>query len=453
MHRRNTTLLFYVTIIFYNIILHTHIQATFETDLQNGTTQQHKKKYARALTFFEHALYNMPPDKTLRLKLANCFLALGNACFHTQNTDHALHAFNNILRISPNIAAAHHNIAFTLAEKCGQHKQALKHYEQTIKLKPNDAEAHFCYALSLLATGNLYHGFRHYEWRWKRSPDKKPRRHFTYPLEKQLNMQDIKNKRIVLRAEQGLGDTLHFIRYAQILKNMGATIIVEIQKPLVPLLSLCDYIDEIIPIGEKLPPFDYQTPLTSLAHILRTPKYTIPQNIPYLRTDATIKNYWQQKLAHDTNFKIGICWQGSIDHGPLKFMPFHYFAQLAKLPQISVYSLQKKDTNIIDTGDIISFENFDINNGPFMDTAALMQNLDLIITVDTSIAHLAGGLGIPVWVILPFPAEWRWLIGKSHSPWYPTMRLFRQKKVGEWDDVVQEIKYELLKQSRSESKD
>ncbi|MDR3550757.1 MAG: glycosyltransferase family 9 protein, partial [Candidatus Babeliales bacterium] len=173
---------------------------------------------------------------------------------------------------------------------------------------------------------------------------------------------------------------------------------------------------------------------------------TVPAEIPYVQINQQLVDRWHDRLSSDQNFKIGICWHGNTIHGQEKFMPLSYFAQLAQLPHVSLYSLQQhhgldqldaiEDKNLIKTFD----SNFDAV--PFTDTAAVMKNLDLIITIDTSIAHLAGALGVPVWVILPQNADWRWMIDRSDSPWYPTMKLFRQKQPG-WQEVINKIKRNL----------
>lgn len=428
---------------------------SFESYLKQGKQSVDTKDFDSALHSFKQALSHMPDKAQEMTDLGNALLNLGNIFFNMRKTDKALEAFNAILSISDTITAAHHNLAFTIYEQVGDFKQAISHYKRILELNPNAIESHFCLALAYLANGDLENGFKEYEYRWKRTNDSP--RSFTYPLPKLWDgKKDIAGKRVLIRVEQGLGDTLQFIRYAKELKKMNATVIAEVQKPLVSLLSLVDYLDEIIPFKSPVPEFDYQIPMLNLPLAFNTTLQTIPAPTNYLRASPALIKSWHSTLAADTKFKIGICWEGDKAHGPSKFMPLRYFTRLAHLPKVSVYSLQKNQESDpahaqkIDPA-IKQFGNdFDTTNGSFMDTAAIMKNLDLVITVDTSIAHLAGGLDIPVWIVLPFPAEWRWLTERSDSPWYPTMRLFRQTKFGDWEAVFSQIVEALAKVKRHE---
>ena len=205
------------------------------------------------------------------------------------------------------------------------------------------------------------------------------------------------------------------------------------------LLSLCPYIDSVTTDRTIINP-DYAIPMLSLPYLFDTELETILSEIPYLYADANLITYWKEKLKTDTNFKVGLCWNGS---GTEKDVPVELFAHFSKIPGISLYSLQKngsKDLNKLQNNPIIDFgPELDEEHGGFMDTAAIMKSLDLVITIDTSIAHLAGGLGTPVWTLLPYSADWRWFRDRDDSPWYPTMRLFRQAKQDEWGSVIQDI--------------
>lgn len=406
-----------------------------------GDIHTAQKRHERALEYYARAVECTINDMNNKLTLGNKLLNLGNHFFGCRKPHHALKAFRCALKLSDRFSAVHHNIGFTLAEQLGDHTAALKHYAYALNLKPNDAEAHFCAAMSRLALGQLHTGFDEYTWRWQRG-SRAPRQ-WTYPLDKQWHGESVTDKRILIRVEQGLGDTLHFIRYAQFLHKAGACVLVETQRPLVQLLERCEYLDEIIAIGSPLPAFDYQIPMLDLPHVFETTNKTIPANVPYLRADKKLTQQWRERLPQDSSFKIGICWHGDAAHGHSKFMPLEYIARLAHLENVRLYCLQK--FNGLDQLDavsektmIVQFDELDTDNGPFMDTAALMKNLDLVITADTSIAHLAGGLGVPTWVVLPFPAEWRWQHGTT-TPWYPTMKLFRQKTYNQWDDVLEDI--------------
>jgi tetratricopeptide (TPR) repeat protein len=418
---------------------------SFKANLCAGQLDTTNNELKRAYNELNQALTIKPSTPQEQHELANSLLHLGLCFFNHRRTDDALATFRQILTLSPLYGAVHHNIAFTLAEQAGMHHLALSHYEKALKRQPDLPEVHFCAAISYLATGNLVEGFTHYQWRWRRGQDRP--RSFAHPLPNQWNGEPLLNKTMYLRAEQGLGDTLQFIRYAELLKKQGATVLVECQKPLLTLLAQCPYIDGAHAIGTPSPAFDYQSPLMDLPYILKTTVETIPADIPYLFADKKLINEWHTKLSDDTHYKIGICWQGDQAHGPAKFMPKKLFTQLGTIPGVSLYSLQKIDGNNDNECCITIMHtfgpDFDESHGRFMDTAAIMKNLDLVITVDTSIAHLAGGLGVPTWIVLPFPAEWRWLLERSDSPWYPTMRLFRQTTFENWQPVIEELMKEI----------
>ena len=267
-------------------------------------------------------------------------------------------------------------------------------------------------------------------------------------------------KTIFLHAEQGLGDTFQFIRYARIAKEKGGTVIAGVQKPLVKLLSLCPYIDKVVSLDEKPPAFDLHAPLMSLPYILKTTIDSVPTDIPYLYADSELVEYWKKKqLSSDKNIKVGICWQGNNKYSTpmlratvaFKSIDINKLNPLGAVPGVSIYSLQKTTGTdqlktlapefMIHTFD----DDFDESNGRFMDTAAVIKNLDLVITVDTSIGHLAAALGKPTWVILPNPPDWRWMLERDDTPWYPTMRLFRQPTPGDWESVIEVVAQELKK--------
>jgi hypothetical protein len=224
-------------------------------------------------------------------------------------------------------------------------------------------------------------------------------------------------------------------------------------------MKLCPYIDSVISTEDPLPAFDVQAPLMSLPHILKTKIETIPLEIPYIFADENLTEYWKEKLSQDKNFKVGVCWQGNSNYSTpllratvaLKSIEAQQFAPLCTVPGVSLYSLQKTTgtdqlENLPKHMKLITFDDtFDQAHGRFMDTAAVMKNLDLIITVDTSISHLSSAMGIPTWVMIPNPPDWRWMINRNDTPWYPDMRLFRQPTPGDWDSVLKTITQELQK--------
>lgn len=372
---------------------------------------------------------------------------LGNRSFQKHDYDNACTHYRSILRTNNNLINVHYNLAMTL-RSMGRMEEAIHHYRKTLTARPMDASAHYGLAEALLSTGNFQEGWREFEWRYQRDGDS---RRFGDHL---WHNQDLTGKTILVRSEYGQGDTIQFVRYLPMLKDLGARVVLEAQPSLVRLLLPSAYIDEIVTVQENfdnLPDFDYQVPIMSLPNRFNTTIDSVPAEVPYLAADQELIDLWRDHLSHDTNFKIGICWDTSPYYeqfkSPLsqKSILLENFIPLAHLHGVSLYSLQKM--NGLDQLEMLPNEvtihtfgdEFDARNGRFMDTAAVIENLDLIITVDTSIAHLAGALGKPVWVVLPCVADWRWMQNRNTTPWYPTMRLFRQEYPGEWQPVMDNI--------------
>ncbi|MCL4229871.1 hypothetical protein KJZ61_04275 [Candidatus Dependentiae bacterium] len=375
---------------------------------------------------------------------------LANECFALYRLEEASTHYRYLIHRYPQFTSALYNAALT-SRYLGRMHEAQEYYATLLLNDPNNAHLHYGLAESLLTLGDFEQGFAEFEWRWKRDADT---RNFAQQLWD--GETSLEQKTILLRAEYGHGDTIQFIRYAQLLKNAGARVLVETPAPLVDLLSHCSYIDSVIPIGKPLPEFDAQLPIMSLAHAFKTTQKTIPNIIPYLEPDQQLMQEWHTKLANDHTFKIGICWDPSpyFDsfHSPLskKAVPLSLFYQLSHIPGVSLYSLQRingtdqlqhipQDMVVHEFGD-----DFDKTHGRFMDTAAVIPLLDLIITVDTSVAHLAGALGAQVWVLLPYVADWRWMQNTDSTPWYPTMRLFRQETPQNWEHVMDKVSRALI---------
>jgi tetratricopeptide (TPR) repeat protein len=254
----------------------------------------------------------------------------------------------------------------------------------------------------------------------------------------------LKNMRIILRAEWGLGDNIQFIRYAQLLHDQGAHIIMHSYPQLKSLFKLCPYIDQVISEGDAFPPHHLQIPLLSLPYVCQITQKTCTPCMPYLKVSQTLIEHWRSYLASYPSCNVGISWQGNGDSSapPLlnKNIPVKELACLADVKHCTFFNLQKNAPHLPIIPGLVSFDaSFDYLHGGFMDTAALMQSLDLIITIDTSIAHLAGALNRPVWLLLPYHSDWRWGIQGQTSPFYPSIRLFRQKEPGNWQAVMREV--------------
>lgn len=326
-----------------------------------------------------------------------------------------------------------------LLKQNGQFLAAIPYYQTVLKHDPYHVHAHIGYAQALLATGNYEQGFAELEWRLG-SP-------WSDTIELKEHLQKnrmLHNRIVVIEGEWGIGDCIMMLGFVRLLKERGATIILRTnQKPLVPLLQLQPYIDQVIDHTTQTPPCHWRIPLMSLPNLFPHNICTTHHAAPSLTIDCTQKTFWHDYLKTDTQFKIGICWHGNTIHGEEKFMPLRYFLALNTIAGVSLYSLQRlhgidQIAQVAENYALKQFpEPFDVI--PFFDTIAIMQELDLIITVDTSLAHLAGSLGCPVWVVLHFPAEWRWMTDRHDTPWYPTMRLFRKQKNCSWDHVAQQL--------------
>jgi FkbM family methyltransferase len=349
--------------------------------------------------------------------------------------------FEKALQLMPNDAVAHANLGAALVRQ-GRFDEGTANAERALRINPHYAEAHKNQAIVALLLGDFARGWPEYEWRWRCPASGLP----AIP-QSRWSGEPLAGRTLLLHWEQGLGDTIQFVRYARILKAKGARIIVCCQKPLRRLLERCDGIDQLVPNGDPLPPFDFWTPLLSIPGILRTTLDTIPGECGYIHPDAGLVAEWRRRLNEYTGFRIGIAWQGSPDfHADRqRSVPLKHFAELAKLSGVRLISLQKgpgtdQIKQLNHDFDLVHFgDELDSTSGPFMDSAAIMSIVDLIITSDTSVPHLAGAIGSQVWMGLSISPDWRWLLEREQSPWYPSMRLFRQQKLGDWQEVFQRI--------------
>jgi tetratricopeptide (TPR) repeat protein len=373
---------------------------------------------------------------------AKAYYNMGNAFKDRAQIDEAITAYQKALQLNPGYADACSNLGSALQEK-GEIDEAITAYQKTLKIDPNLAIAHVNMSLMLLLSGNFEQGWKEYEWRTKLKDF--PRRQLSQPM---WDGSDITGKTILLHAEQGYGDTMQFIRYAPLVAQRGAKVIIECLRELTSLLRNVEGVHQVIGRGEALPAFDLHCPLLSLPLVFDTTLESIPANIPYLSADPLFKEKWRDKVHADRlQYKIGLVWSGNPQHinEQKRSCSLDIFAPLSRLDNTTFYSLQKGEAaeqaknppqgmKLIDyTEDIPDFS----------DTAAFIENLDLVISVDTAAAHLAGALGKPVWTLLPFVPDWRWLLNRDDSPWYPTMRLFRQPSLGDWESVIEKVSAEL----------
>jgi Flp pilus assembly protein TadD len=415
--------------------------AEFHNNLGNSLRSQ--GKLDDAITSYRRAVELQPGNAVAHTNLGNILKDVGQL-------EESAACCRRALELEPEHVKAH-NILGTALTRLRRFEEALASYDRALRLKPDFPDAHFNLAMLMLLQADFEHGWIEYEWRWKL--DQFCKREFPAP---RWDGTPLAQRTILLHAEQGLGDTLQFVRYAALVKkqNPAAKVVLECPQQLMKLVATSPGIDRLVVRGNALPPFDVEAPLLSVPGILRTSLESIPAQIPYLFANAALVEMWHRKLAPIGGFRIGINWRGRLMTRE-RDLPIERFRVLTGVPGAQFISLQKGATReelsaargngppIVELGD-----DFDNSNGAFMDTAAVMMNLDLVISSDTSVPHLAGALGVPVWLALPYVPDWRFLLDRSDSPWYPTMRLFRQKKPGDWEGVVEEMKSALSERLR-----
>lgn len=354
--------------------------------------------------------------------------------------DEAEASFRTALRHNPNYANAHSNLGMMQSDR-GDVNEAEASFRHAIQLDPNLAEAHYNLGQHRLRMGDFEAGWEEHEWRLRVKKKVPSRRSYPQPL---WDGSPLDGQKILLHAEQGLGDTLQFVRYSKLVRERGGTVLLECAERLHRLLGRCPEIDQLVASGGPLPRFDVHAPLMSLPRIFGTRLETIPAAVPYLSADPALVEYWRCELEPLSGLKVGIVWQGNPKYAGdrLRSIRLEQFASLVRIEGVHLISLQKgagseqvpafaaRYRQLTDLG-----SRLDETSGPFMDTAAVMMNLDLLITPDTAAAHLAGALGVPVWLALTALPEPRWLLDREDSPWYPTVRLFRQAQRGHWNPV------------------
>jgi tetratricopeptide (TPR) repeat protein len=395
----------------------------------------------------EEAVASFRQAIRLRPNYAEAHTGLGAALQEQGKLEEAVASLEQAVRLRPRFAEGYNNLGVTLQEQ-GKLEEAVASLQTAVRLNPDFPEAHKNLAMLWLLMGNFEQGWPEYEWRRQRKETAS--RNFPQPI---WDGTPLDGRTILLHAEQGLGDTLQFIRYAPLVKEHGGTTVVECQPPLLRLLANCPGVDRLVPQGSRLPDVDVQAHILSLPGLFRTSLATVPATVPYLFADNQLVEHWRRELSAIRAFRVGIAWQGNpkFRKDRDRSVPLAHFAALARVPGVQLISLQKGPGTEQLAGVADHFPVTDLGSrldetaGAFMDTAAVMKNLDLVVTSDTVIPHLAGALGVPVWVALPLAPDWRWLLGREDSPWYPTMRLFRQTERGNWTEVFERIAGELHK--------
>lgn len=424
------------------------------------------QRWQDAVDAFHHAL-SLQPD------FAVACLDLGNALRELDRWDDALAAYDKALQLRPGYAQAWSNRG-VLLKRMGRLPEALQSYERALTLEPefldamvncstllkemmdleasmalnrralvvqpDNAGAHLNLAICHLLRGEFTEGFAHYEWRWKTEQLQGAVRPFAQPL--WTGAQPLAGKTLLLHAEQGLGDTVQFCRYARLLQARGARVLMEVQAPLLPLLRSLAGVDAWLRQGDALPPFDFHCPLLSLPLALGTTPDTVPAGNPYLFADTALAQDWGQRLGPATRRRVGLVWSGRPEHknDHNRSIPLQALRRLGAC-EVDLHCLQKefRAADLALDPQAMGIRLWADQLLSFADTAALITHMDLVIAVDTSVAHVAAALGKPVWLMLPFSPDWRWLLGQDSNPWYPGMRLFRQPAPGDWSAVVEQV--------------
>ncbi len=369
---------------------------------------------------------------------------LGNILRADVRLNEAVQLYDQALALSPDVAEIHSNKGVALHE-LGEREGAIGCYRRAIKLDPDDAETHRNLSMALLQGGEFGEGWKEFEWRWQTRHFAHTRRDWDKP---QWFGEALNGQTVLVHAEQGFGDSFQFCRFIPLIAERGGRVILEAPYVAQDVLGTVGEFESIISPGNPLPLYDYHIPMMSLPGTFETTIDTIPSPGAYLSVPVGAEIAWREKLKSAAGKKrVGIVWKGNSEHsGNLWRSPgLEVFRSLLTLEHVEFYSLQKDDgeKDLHDAG--LSAQVVDLHSqlNTFSDTAAVIDQLDLVITPDTSVAHLSGALGCPTWIMLPHVAEWRWGIGREDSPWYPDARLFRQSTSGDWERVISKIRDEL----------
>jgi tetratricopeptide (TPR) repeat protein len=380
----------------------------------------------------------------IRLKpdYAEAHYNLGNAYFELGRTEAARTAHTIAACLNPDYAEAFSNLGNDL-KALERPAAAITAYQTAIRIKPDYAKAHFNEAIAHLLRGDFTRGWPEYEWRWRGGCETLTPVDYTQP---QWDGAELGGRIILVHAEQGLGDNIQFCRYAALVAERGGRVVLGARRALLRLLSGLAGVERFVAAGDPLPDFDVYCPLLSLPRLFATTAENVPDPVPYLRAEEAVVDRWRDRLGR-SGFKIGIAWQGNpeapAERG--RSAPLACFAPLAAVPGVRLISLQKvhglDQLDRLPAGMRVETLGDDFDDGPdaFVDTAAVMMSLDLVVTVDTATGHLAGALGRPVWIALQADPHWVWMLEREDSPWYPSVRLFRQRERGNWDEVFARI--------------
>lgn len=408
----------------------------FEVIYNKSIALQELNRYDEALICFDSAIQLNP-------SYHKAYNGKGSSLFKLNRYDEALICFDSAIQLNPGFHEAYNNKGCTFCE-LKRYDEALICYDHAIKVKADDASGYWNKSLLKLLIGEYEEGWKLYEWRRQNEKYKSNYKFYLQPL--WLGKESLQDKIILVEAEQGLGDIIQFCRYIPMLENIGAKVILETPKELISIISSLNGNFLIVEKNESINHFDYHIPIMSLPLALKTTIHNIPTSIPYLFSDKIKKEYWNKKLNKKTQPRIGLVWSGLNTHENDKnrSLLLKDLEPIIKLP-FDFHSLQK-EIRKNDQKTLFEFKQIHQHQDElidFSDTAALIEEMDLIISVDTSVAHLAGALGKDVWILLPYHPDYRWMLDRNDSPWYPTCTLFRKSRIDDWAEVLFEIIFNL----------
>lgn len=418
----------------YNIVI-SHGENNVDVLFGRGMTYLSLKQFDLASTDFEQVT-KLNPSYT------HAHLNLSIAWRHLGRLEEAFSANEIAIRQDPQYVQVYNNQALVCVDMC-RFDDALDYYHQALQIDSTFSETYWNYSLLHLLLGDFTKGWQHYEHRWQ-SVMKNDRRHFSKPL--WLGEESLEGKTILIYPEQGFGDFIQFCRYVNQVERLGATVILEVQKPLMALMSTLPGNFTLVETGGLLPNFDFQCPIVSLPLAFKTQLETIPGSTPYLGTDKQKEQFWKKELGTQLKPRVGLVWSGASGHSN----DYHRSIALEKLKPlfdlpVDFHSLHNQITahDSIILADLNKVYTHQDALNDFSDTAALIAQMDVVITVDTSVAHLAGAMGKECWVLLPSTPDFRWMLNRTDSPWYPSMTLFRQQKINDWESLVEIVRSRL----------
>jgi len=423
----------------------TDISKAIDLGLQSPELYNTRGVIFAQLGKFDQAIEDFTAAINRHNQFADAFYNRALAYRKTKNYLEAIANYTATIRLKPDHFQAYNNRGFAYRE-LGRFNDAIKDFIKSSKINGQFHEGYWNASLGLLAIGEYEKGWRLYEYRWSSASFTSPRRNFPAPI--WLGKESLNGKTILLHSEQGLGDTLQFCRYVPLVEKLGGQVILEVEKPLIGILQSLSRKVQIIEKSTPLPDFDYHCPLMSLPLAFATTLETIPSKCPYLTVNESRVKFWKAKLGSAEKPRVGVVWRGNSAHANdfNRSISLHYIVTILS-PEIDWISLQKdpspeetetlkKTTKINNLGDVFT---------DFAETGAICKSMDAILSVDTSIAHLGGALGVPVFLLLPYIADARWFLDRNDSPWYPNTNIFRQTPHRDWTRPIQEANREIIK--------